>query len=87
MKVILLAMVTSLIPAHSWYDKTCCGDSDCHPVPCEELSELSNGDWKWQSYLFEKYRIRPSQDKSCHICLHPTGIDRQPMCLYIQFGT
>jgi hypothetical protein len=79
--------------AHSWYPAGCCnGDDmggDCHPVPCEELSEQNDGGYHWHGFNFTPAQIHPSQDKHCHVCVsHYDSPDRYiPHCVFIQNGT
>ena len=75
--------------AHSWYDKDCCSDTDCHPIAsCDELQEGKNGSYSWTSpegvtFYFRPDRVRPSQDKHCHVC---TLSSAYGLCAYIQLG-
>ena len=50
-----------LLLAHSWYPSECCGDGDCHPVPCAQLRTVQR-------------EPKPSQDGQCHICIHRGNI-------------
>lgn len=70
--------------AHDWYDPKCCGGQDCHPVPCDQLSEDSKGNWHWGPYTFYKNAIEPSKDSKCHVCIHG---GYNPICVYIQQGS
>ena len=83
---------TDLNPAsamlvHSWYDDKCCHDSDCHPVPCEEIEKISDG-WLWrdkatkQRYWFPHDRLKASHDDACHVCVSPKTIP-SGICLYV----
>jgi hypothetical protein len=56
--------------AHEFYDKDCCDQRHCHPVPDGTVTENQN-------FLFVKGytavpkispRVRPSQDTRDHIC-------------------
>ena len=85
--MLLLWLLGKPVEAHEWYAKQCCGGNDCRPVPCEELVELGNGDWKWQVYTFKREQVHSSHDSKCHICIHPTGIGKMPLCAYIQMWT
>ena len=46
---VLITALSFIDPAdaHSWYDADCCGDTDCHRVPCDEISEEPDG-FHWQ---------------------------------------
>jgi hypothetical protein len=57
-----------------WYPNECCADKDCHPVPCDEISEGENGAMHWKNLIFEGSQIRTSPDGECHVChLLPRG--------------
>jgi hypothetical protein len=83
----LLIAVVSAAEGHSWYDKNCCHDKDCHPVPCEEIEKIRDG-WFWrdaatkQRHWFPHDRLKASHDDACHVCVspltRPSGI-----CLYL----
>lgn len=57
--------------AHDWYPADCCHGTDhggdCHPVPCDNISETPNG-YKWANMLFVGPQVRPSLDHQCHVC-------------------
>lgn len=92
--MIVLATVLSIVPAysHSWYPSHCCnGDvqnGDCHPIPCDQLTELQGGRYKWKQYEFRKERVYSSQDNQCHVCvgngLPNGGVLDTPYCVFIQ---
>ena len=42
-------LLAGLILIHSWYPNECCADKDCHPVPCDEISEAENGAMHWKN--------------------------------------
>ena len=71
---ILLLTATSAA-AHSWYDSFCCSESDCRPVPADQVLEISEGVWKYLPtgntfYNEGKFRrIRPSKDDRFHVCI------------------
>ena len=74
-----------LILAHSWYPNECCADKDCHPVPCEEISEDENGAMHWKYLIFEGSQIRASPDHECHVChLLEEGRPVTPICIFTQ---
>lgn len=58
---------------HSWYDKECCNDTDCHKVVKIEkegngdIYIIDNGDRVFVSPL-DAPTIRPSKDASFHVC-------------------
>jgi hypothetical protein len=70
--------------AHEWYPSICCGGHDCHPVDCDELTELPNGDIRWDTYVFEKFSVQPSRDRTCHVCIHDFGRSKIPQCIFTQ---
>lgn len=75
-------MILGLILAHSWYSAVCCGGQDCHPVPCDQIYERSDGVYTWGKLEFWPATVHDSQDDQCHACVgEPGGI---PRCLYIQ---
>jgi len=92
--VILLVFIAGLrlASAHDWYDRDCCHNEDCGPVPTEEVEELSDGDWKHipTGAVFKKSegRVRPSHDNHFHVCIgnaeHNKG---RAYCIYILQGT
>lgn len=75
--VIIAALALNLIvPTHEWYSPACCG------------GERDDGDWQWQNYVFPKFKVSPSKDKQCHVCIHKGGpMIELPECAYIQLGT
>lgn len=86
MKLILIA---AFILVHDWYPNSCCGGVDCHPVPCDSISETTDG------YVYDGVHFTtasPSPDKQCHACIH-LDVDnhyqfhRRGECLYIQLST
>jgi hypothetical protein len=44
-QVVAAAMLVgaTLAEGHSWYSHECCHDTDCHPVPCEEIKKITGG--------------------------------------------
>ena len=79
--IALMLLLSSTFPlsSHNWYDGDCCGGNDCHPVPCEEITEKKDG-YHWKNLVFKfKESIRPSKDNQCHVC----HTDTNPHCLYI----
>ena len=68
--------------AHSWYDKACCSEEDCHRIEPEELTFQSDK-WIWtsaktgavhiinvneRSPVDHQFRIRVSKDGQYHGC-------------------
>ena len=78
-------VLAGLILIHSWYPNECCADKDCHPVPCDEISEGENGAMHWKNLIFEGSQIRTSPDGECHVChlLHE-GRPVIPICVFTQ---
>jgi hypothetical protein len=78
-------LLAGLILAHSWYPNECCTDKDCHPVPCDEISEDENGAMHWKYLIFEGSQIRASPDHECHVChLLEEGRPVTPICIFTQ---
>ena len=81
----ILALATSLvISAHSWYPQECCGEKDCHPIPCEELVQRPDGNYQWEQFTFKREQVRASLDKDCHVCVFR---NETPYCAFIQMST
>lgn len=80
MKIIIFG----LILAHSWYPTECCFERHCHPVPCDEISEDTNGSLHWKNLYFDGSQIKPSRDKDCHVC-HQLENNKPvtPICIFI----
>lgn len=79
MKILAISLV---ILAHSWYPDSCCAENHCHPVPCDELNELTDGSWQWYTFNFTPDKVKPSQDRYCHVCtMGPGGV-----CAFILQG-
>ena len=78
-------LLAGLILIHSWYPNECCADKDCHPVPCDEISEAENGAMHWKNLIFEGSQIRTSPDSECHVChLLEEGRPVIPICIFTQ---
>jgi len=78
-------LLAGLILIHSWYPNECCADKDCHPVPCDEISEGDNGAMHWKNLIFEGSQIRTSPDSECHVChLSEEGRPVIPICIFTQ---
>ena len=93
---VLITALSFIDPAdaHSWYDADCCGDTDCHQVPCDEISEEPDG-FHWQygprrvdELVFARSKLRPSRDGYCHVC-HQNLRDKPsiPICIYLRQTT
>jgi len=68
-----MKLLAAIILVHSWYPGQCCGDRDCRPVPCSEITlRDSNGDdaAEYDGMKISKYGIFNSQDDQCHACVH-----------------
>ena len=52
-------------------------EQHCHPVPCAEVVDLSDG-WKWHDNYFSKTMLRVSPDGECHVCMSTL-----PLCIYL----
>jgi hypothetical protein len=78
-------LLAGLILVHSWYPNECCADKDCHPVPCDEISEDENGAMHWKYLIFDGSQIRTSPDHECHVChLLEEGRPVTPICIFTQ---
>lgn len=80
MKTLALSLVLLI---HGWYPQSCCADTHCHPVPCDQLVEESNG-WRYipDNRVFPFAVVYPSKDRNCHICTN----NSLPLCAFIQQG-
>jgi len=75
------------------YPSGCCNDGDCKPIPCDSITETKDG-YEWHGILFNESQVRPSGDRSCHVCTgkewisgKPTSTDKFPHCIFIQPST
>src|SRR5262245_9668074 len=61
--------------AHSWYDRSCCSDQDCHPVPDGSVTETKDGVVVkgWGIMSETDPRLRWSQDDQDHLCESKPG--------------
>lgn len=88
-RLAFLVMLVSAVPAgaHSWYDGRCCSGSDCHPVPCEQLTTGPDGSVTFTptGVHFFKENVLPSRDAQCHICTsHPDRNSGYGYCAYLR---
>ncbi len=69
--IVMLAMIVHAF-AHSSYPVWCCNgnndNGDCRPVPCEQISENSDGSYTWNGIKFAPAMVVPSFNKECHVC-------------------
>ena len=84
-------------PSGFKYDKQCCGDHDCHPTPCENISSTDGGftysdPVTRATYFFTRDKMKMSLDGECHVCLHKVNnwdtnhnqsINVSPICVYL----
>lgn len=77
LKSTILALFLLFTPVHDWYPIECCGGSDCHPIPCEEVSQGKEGYYWKEIGPFKNPMASP--DGHCHAC-HSGST---PLCLYI----
>lgn len=87
--LICLLLFTLPASAHKWYDYDCCSESDCHPVPCDEVTEKNKSMW-YHNFEFFGKSVRPSKDTDCHVCISNEGstfMNPVPHCVYIQNGS
>jgi hypothetical protein len=83
MVLLKIIVISSLLFIHSWYPEECCSGKDCKAVPCEQITELNNGNLKYEALEFSQEKIHPSQDKYCHVCAGSST----PRCIFIQQNT
>lgn len=80
--------------AHDWYDRECCSNQDCYPLPGNAyLEERANGEYyaKWISPLngqliegiVRKCGVRDTRDGRIHGC---ENFYHTPRCIYIHPG-
>jgi hypothetical protein len=93
-----LVIVFALTLAHDapsgWhYPDGCCGGDECHPIPCDSITETKDG-YVWKDLHFEESQARPSGDTTCHVCVGKewingaeTPIEKFPHCIFIQPST
>ena len=75
---------STVILVHSWYPQSCCADTHCHPVPCDQMIEQPNGDILFNGLIrVPANSVQPSLDQQCHICI----IAGSGTCAFIQYGT
>ncbi len=75
--------------AHSWYDGRCCSGRDCHPVPCEDLSQGPDGSVTYRPTGVHVFRenVLPSKDAQCHLCTSKPGRNEgYGYCAYVRQG-
>ena len=82
----LVALAVAPAAAHSFYDKACCADADCHPVACERITAV-NGGFEFRAYdrvtyFFTRDKMKPSQDESCHVCVNAAS--HSATCIYLR---
>lgn len=77
--------ITSVAQSHEFYDKFCCHDRDCRPIPATSISEASEG------YLvretgelipYQDRRVHPSPDSNFHRCSIRGEPKAQTLCIY-----
>jgi hypothetical protein len=79
-------------PSGWHYPPACCSNTDCHPIPCEELLDAKDGGVEYQTpegfkVFVAKSQVNPSPDAQCHICYSPTpGSDRNGYCAWQHYG-
>ncbi len=83
--LVSLQGATSAVRAHEFYDKFCCHDRDCRPVPATSIRESSQG------YLvretgeiipYQDRRVHPSPDSDFHRCSIQGDPTRRTLCIY-----
>ncbi len=82
--MIQLIAAAAIVLAHSFYPQSCCSDTHCRPVPCDQLIEQPNGDVLFNGTITVPSRsVSPSPDRRCHICI----IAGSGVCAFLQYGT
>ena len=80
--------------AHSQYPAWCCNGNaetgDCRPVPCEQISENSDGSYTWQGIKFAPSMVVPSFNKDCHVCVQTLTdasghTENHPHCIFLRW--
>ena len=66
---------------HDWYPANCCSNHDCKPVPCDEITQSTDGLYHWFNYTFAS--VQPSLDNLCHTCINSIG---KGTCLFLQYS-
>ncbi len=77
--------VISVAWAHDFYDKFCCHDRDCKPVPAASIRENPDGYLVRETGEVIPYRdrrIHPSPDNDFHRCSIRGEPDGQTLCIY-----
>jgi len=76
-------LLVSCASAHDGYPYDCCGDKDCHPVACSEITYNGNGYYIWNDIYFNAKLLR-TEMPGCHVCvLVEPGKLPQPYCIFI----
>jgi hypothetical protein len=86
-------LIPALVLVHSWYPMQCCGNHDCHPVPCSEIRHVLGG-WEWwkdgKKVFFQEKEKQPSQDDQCHVCVNGNTTDGEGnpfgLCIFMLPG-
>ncbi len=74
-----LLLTIALLLAHDWYPKACCGDHDCHPIPCEQI-HYDGKYWVYKDFIWAKDKVRASLDEHCHVCITKQST---PICIFL----
>jgi len=87
-----IAILGIIALAHSWYPPECCSDQDCKSVPCESIQELPNGNLRYENLEYTRDKVKPSQDKNCHVCVSSYAdkdykLNYNPRCIFIHQNT
>jgi hypothetical protein len=83
--ITIYILLGALAYAHSWYPAECCGDGDCHPVPCNEITQDDFG-YYWHGIHFTWAMDKgPSIDGACHVCVTtwPQPGGPYPHCIFL----
>ncbi len=88
---IITSMFAGAAQAHGWYDRACCMDKDCHPVPCDDIRGDAKGGFIWHrgpndDVFFLKERLKVSQDGACHVCV-ASGVSPAGICIYLPWSS
>ena len=92
--LVAIVILLNKAVAHDWYDRECCSNKDCYPLPEDAyLEERENGSYyaKWISPLngkviegiVQRQNVRDTRDGRIHGCERSYA---EPRCLYIHRG-
>lgn len=88
LRALVFACLLAASPAlgHSWYDRDCCSDNDCEPIPSDVVvRQMEDGDYAVGPQRVPKENVRQSHDSDWHWCrpMVPPGQPKMIKCLYV----